>query len=196
MLKDVYTENALLFIRAGVKSVMGVFNLDLGWLVCWSAWVRFSVRLSLSNPLSVYRKYCACESFFDPCGICTRGRCCKALWCLSLWAKPLSCLRPTLVCLRPTVLFSTIHPTNDSHGSRQHLKGLMVPWLGASLLISISLSLLFLCVQARFIRLSKCGHYDITVCSCARCEAEPTSVTRSRHRWERVQSVAREVGPC
>lgn len=44
------------------QSVIGVFDLDLGWLeldtLCWCVWVRFSVCLSLSNRLSEYGGYC------------------------------------------------------------------------------------------------------------------------------------------
>lgn len=86
MVKNVYTEKVLLFIWAGVKSVIGVFNLDLGWFECVCVWVRFSVCLSLSNPLSVYRNIVVClwvilwslwylHSWEPPASI---ERCCKS----------------------------------------------------------------------------------------------------------------------
>lgn len=102
------------------------------WLI-WSLWYL----LSLWEP-AVVPVLRSCKSFV------------MSLIMVKSW--PSSCLPLPLSqsarLLRPRVLFSMIQPTNGSPEYRQHLKSLMIPWLGLSLFMSFSLFSPYVCTRA------------------------------------------------
>lgn len=86
------------------------------------------------------------------------------------------------------------HDSALSPESRQHLKGLLIPWLQFFCFILFSC----VCVQAHTLPgILKCGHYDISMCLCVHCDAEPTPLKSQPSPWRlRIVCGERGAGPC